>query len=644
LAPALVGKSPADLIGFTVADICCGSGIFLLGVYEFIMDHYLSWYLANQPADHVGRTIYEAGAGQWRLTYEEKRRILQSHVRGVDIDASAVEVAQFSLLLKLIENETRENLAGYVTRQRERALPDLNNTVRSGNSLVSQAEWIAAVGAAMPVALIRKVNPFDWAAEFPAERVRGGFDVIVGNPPYIRIQNMTGYSPEEAAFYQRPTSPYTTARQDNFDKYALFFERALTLLRPAGRLGFITPHKFMTIQAGRTLRRLLTADHLVDEVVHFGVKQVFGRAANNYTCILVLDRSGKATVRVEQIGSLEAWRYGEPGTTSEFAATALGEEPWQFADVETHALFTRVHAAHVQRLGGVAEIFVGVQTSADDIYIFQGVAETAATVSLHWNDRDWPIERAILRPCLHDVQLIAYARPEPNAWIIFPYELVTAGEGTTVRLLQPAEMASRFPRCLAYLQARRAELEARHVSGGTAAERQFYQFGRSQSLAKFNSTKIILPALSVEPRYAYDDANIVVTGGGNGPYYLLRARAGAAVTDKYLLAVLNHPLSEAFVRTNTSPFRGGYYAHGKQFIKDLPIPLPNAKQRADIDTLVAQTMTALAEAAAARTPHDRMLAERRVVDFRARIEDSITLLFGLSAADIEIVRAVPVPS
>ena len=644
LVPALEGKSPTDLAGFTVADICCGSGIFLLGVYEFLMDHCLGWYLANGRAAHVGHTIYEAGAGQWRLTFDEKRRILQAHIRGVDIDANAVEVAQFSLLLKLVENETSTGLAEFVARRHERALPDLNGIVRAGNSLVSQTDWTATMNGAMSVPLTKKINPFDWSNEFAAEMRHGGFDVIVGNPPYIRIQNMTGYSPEEAAFYQRPTSPYTTARQDNFDKYALFFERALTLMQPDGRLGFITPHKFMTIQAGRALRRLLTVGQLVEEVVHFGVKQVFGRAASNYTCILVLDRSGNEAVRVEQVASLEAWRYGEPSPVTEIPAASLGEEPWQFADTETRALFARVRAAHPNRLKGVAEIFVGVQTSADDIYIFRAAAETATTVILRWNDRDWPIERAILRPCLHDVTLYAYARPKPNAWMIFPYELVAGATRTAARLIQPADMAVRFPGCLAYLEARRAELETRHVSGGIAAERQFYQFGRSQSLVKFDSSKIILPALSVEPRYAYDDANIVVTGGGNGPYYLLRALAGAAVTDKYLLAVLNHPLSEAFVRTNTSPFRGGYYAHGKQFIEDLPVPMPTPAQCAAIDALVTEATAALAEVAAARTPHEKTLAERRLVDLRVRIEASVTLLFNLSVADMEIALAVPVPS
>src|SRR5690606_28299176 len=134
---------------------------------------------------------------------------------------------------------------------------------------------------ALPVRLLEKVNPFSWADEFPVETARGGFDVIVGNPPYIRIQNMQAYSPEEVAFYQSATSPYTTARQDNFDKYALFIERSLSLVRPDGRLGFIIPHKFMTIQAGRALRRLLTAGRVLEEIVHFGVQQVFDRQARS---------------------------------------------------------------------------------------------------------------------------------------------------------------------------------------------------------------------------------------------------------------------------------------------------------------------------------------------------------------------------
>lgn len=642
LVPSLDGKSPVELAEFTVADICCGSGIFLLSVYEFILDHHLSWYLVNNRHDHIGRTIYEVSAGQWRLTFEEKRRILQAHIRGVDIDANAVEVARFSLLLKLIENEMAADLYDFVNRHHTPALPALDGAIRSGNSLVSQAEWTDVCGA-IPAALIDKVNAFNWSVEFSNEISRGGFDVIVANPPYIRIQNMTTYSPEEVAFYKSPTSPYLTAHQDNFDKYSLFIERALTLLRPEGRLGVITPHKFMTTQAGRALRRFISSGRFLEEVVHFGVKQVFGRNVANYTCIMVLDRRGQDVVRVERAGPLNAWRYGEPGVITEIPSNTLGEDAWQFSDTETRALFERVRVAFPDRLGQLAEIFVGVQTSADSIYIFVGVDENADTVTLRWRDQDWPIERGILRPCLHDVPLFAYARPQPNAWMIFPYEIVAGSTRTQARLIQPAEMVRRFPCCLAYLEARRDELGRRNVIGGSNEERQFYQFGRSQSLVKFDSPKIILPALSLEPRYAYDDANIVVTGGGNGPYYLIRSRPGVAITDYYLLAVLNHPLSEAFVRTNTSTFGGGYYSHGKQFIENLPIPVPNDPQRLEIEALVARMIEAIDSATVARTPHQKTLCERQATDLRAQIESRVTDLFGLSAADIDVVRAVPVP-
>ena len=90
LGPALAGKSPADLATFRVADICCGSGVFLLSVYDALLSHYLTWYTSHGPASHAGKTIYEVMAGEWRLTFAERRRILLLHVRGVDIDANAV--------------------------------------------------------------------------------------------------------------------------------------------------------------------------------------------------------------------------------------------------------------------------------------------------------------------------------------------------------------------------------------------------------------------------------------------------------------------------------------------------------------------------------------------------------------------------
>ena len=643
LMPSIAGKSPTDLSEFSVADLCCGSGVFLLSTYEFLLEYHLSWYLNNEREKQVGITIYDSGAGQWRLTFEEKRRILLAHIRGVDIDSNAVEVARFSLLLKLIENETAAGLREFVARAGTPALPPLEALVRSGNSLVSAGEWATAL-AAMTPALIERVNPLDWPVEFPAEMARGGFDVIVGNPPYTRIQNMQAYMPEELTYYQAARSPYLTARQDNFDKYALFIERSLHLLREDGRLGYIVPHKFMITQAGRALRRLLTVGHLLEEIVHFGVKQVFGQNVSNYTCILVADKRGNEQIRVERVRALDPWRYGDPGEIEVIPATALGEERWEFGDADTRALFARIRAEHPAHLGQVAEIFVGLQTSDDDVYIFRAQSESATHVTFRWNDSTWTIEKEILRPCLYDSELPPFGRPNATHWMIFPYELTAGPRGTVARLIQPDVLARDFPGAIAYLAARRAELEDRNISGGPAGARQFYQFGRSQSLTKFDSPKIILPALSLESRYSYDDRNIVVTGGGNGPYYLLRARPNSGVSDRYLLAVLNHPLSEAFVRNNTSSFRGGYYSHGKQFISPLPIPIPTEADRATIEGLVTGIISAQDAFSAARTPAEQEARLRVVNEVRRQVENEVSRLFGLSESDMEVVRAVPIPA
>ena len=642
LIPSVRDKTPLDLENFAVADICCGSGTFLLSAYEALMEHHLASYQSDGDVGHIGRTIYEAAGHQWRLTFQEKRRILLDHIRGVDIDANAVEVTRFSLLLKLIEDETVESLQDYFQTSGEPALPALEAVIRSGNSLVSYEEWAAAFGN-LPATLIPNVNPLTWADEFPEEMGRGGFDVIIGNPPYVRIQNMANYSPEEVSFYQNPGSPYTTGHQDNFDKYALFVERALTLLGPSGRLGFIVPHKFMTIRSGRTLRGLIAERQVLEEIVHFGAKQVFGAGTSNYTSILVFDRRGRQLVNLEQVGTLEEWRYGNLGTVIEIPADEFGEDAWQFVDEETRTLFARIREECPRRLGDLAEIFVGVQTSADSIYIFEPTAEDAGTVTLHWNERYWPIERDVLRPCLLDVSLDPYSRPEPNRWMIYPYELVPGGPGLRARLFQPEEMANNFPGCWEYLNARRQELEQRNITGGRAAERQWYQFGRSQSLTKFDGPKIILPILSLEARYAYDDSDILVTGGGNGPYYMIRPQPESPVSNHYLLAALHHPLIEAMVRTNTSVFRGGYYSHGKQFIEGIPIPVPPEGEMPTVEGMVAELINILNEIKISRTPQERLLRTRQANQLTRQIEDHISGLLGLGADDFEVIRAVPLP-
>lgn len=636
IAHQVDGKSPAELTNYRIADICCGSGTFLLGAFDYLLNHYLEWYLNDGAEKHTDR-LYQGKQGIWYLSLTEKQRILLAHIFGVDIDIQAVEVARFSLLLKLLENESNAAVQAYATRHRRGALPKLDGNVQHGNSLVDLHYFDFDKDAGASQTRIAQINPFDWTERFSAIMRAGGFDAVIGNPPYIRIQNMVRYSEAEVRYYQWTESPYTTARADNFDKYALFIEKALGLLKPNGLLGYIVPYKFFTIRSGRALRELLTGGKHLAEITHFGALQVFGKARSTYTCILILSRVEQERFTVEHVTDLVQWRLGQQKQINEHVAGSIGEAPWEFLSPEATALFDRLRHENPRVLSDVASIFVGVQTSADKIYIFEAVAETADTVTFDdVNGVRWTIEKAILRPALMDVQLPAFSRPQANTYIIFPYKVAESGAA----LYSVDEMQTQFPRCWEYLQNHERRLRTRNLQN----PEMWYGYGRTQSLTRFNGeAKLIWPVLSLEPRYAYDDQDILFTGGGNGPYYGLRPLPDTELSIFYLQAILSHPVFEAMVKSVASTFRGGYKSHGKQFVQSLPIlqiDFTNHDEKSSHDSIatsVQQLIQATEALKTATLPHQQQTLRTQARILKQRIDRLIEQLYGIDAADLQTI-------
>lgn len=295
LRPLTENKAPDELNGIRVVDLACGSGVFLVSAFQHLMDRYIEWYLADGVDRHVDTRLVQKPNGDWRLTLAVKRNILLQSIYGVDIDLQAVEVSRFSLLLKLLEEETSETVASYTAATGTAALPLLDENIKQGNSLIDNSTILQAYGL-LTNEHIDSFVPFQWEQRFEAVMRTGGFDAVVGNPPYIRIQNMRVYASEEVDLYNRPTTGFTSAGSANFDKYFLFVERALTrVLKPGGRLGMIVTRNFFRSVAGRNLRQLILAKADLDTIVDFGVEQVFpGRST--YTCILVLSRKADGHV------------------------------------------------------------------------------------------------------------------------------------------------------------------------------------------------------------------------------------------------------------------------------------------------------------------------------------------------------------
>lgn len=660
MGPVCRDKTPAELSHLRVADIACGSGTFLLAAYEYLLNYHLEWYLKDGAEKYQDR-IYEGTGGNWYLTLYEKQRILLNNIYGVDLDLQAIEVSQFSLFLKVLENETAASVKAHLNKYRTRALPNLSENIQWGNSLVdpdTYQQFDPDISASSE--RFSKVSPFDWKQSFSQIISSGGFEVIIGNPPYIRTQNMVKYSPDEVQYYKSPFSPYTTAKSDNFDKYALFIEKSLSLLKPSGSLGYIVPNKFFKTKAGTSLRQLITSHGYLSEVIDFGVQQVFAGQTTTYTCILILRKAVSNQVFVEYVTNLQKWRYGAVPRNASYDPSDFGSAPWRLVPPEVDDFFERLQTQHPLRLGNVYDIFVGLQTSDDKVYIFSPEQETATHVTFRdkISKRLWTIEKAILRPCLYDAPIPAFTTPTPNAYIIFPYYIKTVPlkngrEEERAFLYTQDEMQSRFPECWRYLNAYKNRLDPnapdrdrstrKSVQGYTPDT--WYRYGRSQSLTKFDGQpKLIWSTLSLGARYAYDNGNILFTGGGNGPYYALRQEPTFNYSLFYAQAILHHPVFEAMIYSGSVRVRGDYSSRGKRYIEDIPIRAIDSENKSDCEkyeriiALVQQLITVTAKLSGAKLPKVRIPLERQSHLLKKQINDLITDLYEIGEDDLRLVE------
>ncbi|MFM2339066.1 MAG: hypothetical protein RL115_2259, partial [Bacteroidota bacterium] len=247
------GLAPKQIAEKRFADIACGSGSFLIGVYDYLLDHHKKYYTEKlkdkteltKSSEDFGNADYKDG--QWILTLKLKQEILMNNIYGVDIDGQAVEVTQMSLFLKMLEEE---NVSSTATKQGalfSKVLPDLSKNIVCGNSLIG---FDIMNGQLFEDDELKKLNPMDYETAFPAIMRNGGFDAVVGNPPYVMLQNL-----EERHSFEYTLIKYKSAKY-KIDTYQLFTEAAINILKMKGCFGYITPNTFLKNIHSEPLRKL----------------------------------------------------------------------------------------------------------------------------------------------------------------------------------------------------------------------------------------------------------------------------------------------------------------------------------------------------------------------------------------------------
>ncbi len=265
----LKGKTPKAASKFRILDPACGSGSFLLGAYQYLLDWHLEYYASHNPEKLARKKqppVYQkssgGGAADWRLTTAERKRILLNNIYGVDIDTQAVEVTKLSLLLKVLEDETKENLDNQLRLLHERALPDLADNIKCGNSLIGPDFYDSVLPGMLTEEEKYRINVFDWKKEFEEvfKRKNPGFDAVIGNPPYVfgRDWKMLRF-PEGMKEYfigHFEASPY------QLDMFSLFMEKGLDLAKFSGYVSLIVPNIWLSnVYSSKTRRFILSSSN-----------------------------------------------------------------------------------------------------------------------------------------------------------------------------------------------------------------------------------------------------------------------------------------------------------------------------------------------------------------------------------------------
>ena len=624
-------KSPDEAARLRLLDPACGSGSFLTGAYQYLLDWHLKQY-SQSPSRWKNRVRHSADGALLRI--EEKRRILLNNIYGVDLDQNAVEVSKLALLLKMLENEG--DAAG-INELAEPLLPDLSGNIKWGNSLIGSDFYSPAELAAKDDEELYRVKPFDWAGAsgFGEVMAAGGFDAVIGNPPYVRIQTMKETAPDSIPYYKKN---YISASKGNYDIYVVFVEKGLQLLNEQGLLGFILPHKFFNAKYGEPLRGLISSGNHLRKIVHFGDQQIF-KGATTYTCLLFLSNSGHSDLEYTKVEDIAGWMLKTESRCGNVPADTLSEERWHFVIGESAPIYYKLKDMPVKLRDVTDRIFQGLKTSADKIFIVNEVERKGDLVRIHspQMQREYWLETDLLHPLIKGGDSYAYRIDRTNRLILFPYGFLHAIKA--MGLIPSLTLQEKYPLTWDYLKANKEHLENRER--GRMIGDTWYGYVYPKALDVISQPKIFVPDISPQASYAPDETGeYFFTGGVAGGYGII---VKPEYSRNYILGLLNSNLLDWYLHQISTTMRGGWYSYESKYISHVPIRTIDFDNPADLalhDEIVAlvDTMLSLHKQLPKLAGIKREVIEAQIESTDREIDALVYRLYGLAEEEIKIVE------
>jgi len=502
-----------------IVDPACGSGVFLIMAFDFL----------KAELSRVNEKVaeLEGKAGYIDDLLDPDSEILSNNLFGVDVNAESVEITKLSLWIK--------------TARRGKVLDSLSGSIRVGDSLIEDSNFAYLDHA------------FTWETAFPSVFAEGGFDVVLGNPPYVRMEFLKALKPYLETRYE--------VVSDRADLYCYFYERGLRLLKPGGRLGYISSNTFFKTGSGKPLREYLLRDATIEGVVDFGDLQVF-EGVTTYPAILTLKR-GAAPKNHE----LRFWKVDAPPDTNFLASweaaqgpypqAALGTGSWELENPALRALREKIRAGRKTLKEVYGSPLRGVVTGLNAAFVI----DTATRDRLCAQD---PRSAELLKPFLEGKDLKRWRAEPRGLWLIYvPKNRIDIED---------------YPALHDWLLPFKEGLEKR------ATKQEWFELQQAQEAyaPHFAAPKISYPHFNDTRNFSFEPLGAF----SNDKSYLIPS------DDKALLGLLNSRVLWFMLSSMSPPVRGGFHELRVQYVEKLPIPAWNDGARADLVTTSEQASKA----------------------------------------------------
>jgi len=540
-----------------IIDPACGSGAFLIVALRHLEKEFAG---AGEAAKRAGALTEAPDAA--KIT----DMILANNLFGVDINPASVEITKLSLWLH--------------TAMPNKPLSGLDEAIRCGNSLVDK-RFYNKRRLDDPEERDR-INTFEWEGAFSP----GSFDAVIGNPPYVKLQNFRQVHADMADWLVSGSSgeaPYQATRTGNFDLYLPFIEKGLTLLNEGGRMGYIAPNLWPTLEYGEGLRGFVHAGSHLEKWLDFRSFQVF-EEATVYTAIQIYSKAPVAAIHLgfAPDGDISRITWGDERQLLPYGEIVSPLKPWLIAPTPVRSMIDRLgrEALRLDHPENTKAIFQGLITSADHIYHLKKVGKDRYAYTPRQGGKKLApvvvaIEDAIMKPLVSGADVKRFIEPRTQTYLLFPYHV----DAKEARLFTPEEMQRQFPKAWKYLRGFEGELRKRD-SNKNDSDSKWFGYIYPKNLDKQELPKLLVAQLVPSLRLSFDET---------GQFYVNNVRVNGILprgdNGWYLMSILNCPTTNYIFKWLGKPKDNDYFEANKQFIAPLPIPKADRRDRAAFSAL-----------------------------------------------------------